>query len=107
VALKPGAFQPDAEHQDLMGKISAGTATEAERERFQVLHRRRACEVLEVAADDLFAITPVNETLPPKAKIQPSRNCARCGEPTMPSKMASVTGQWVCRGCLADSDPAP
>jgi formylmethanofuran dehydrogenase subunit E len=99
VALKPGAFQPDAEHMDLIGKIAADTATEAERERFQVLHRRRTCEVLEAAADDLFAITPVNETLPPKAKIQPSRNCARCGEPTMPAKMASMDGERVCRGC--------
>lgn len=100
VALKAGTFQLDAEHQELLGKLSRGDASDAERARFQDLHHQRICDVLEARAEDLFTITTVEAPVPPKAEIQPSRNCARCGEPTMPAKMETVAGDRVCRGCL-------
>ena len=101
VALKPGAFQPDEEHQALLEKLADGSASEADGRRFQELHRHRTHEVLQAHADTLFTLTTVEERLPAKAKIQPSRNCARCGEPTMPAKMETVAGEKLCRGCLA------
>lgn len=101
VALKPDAFRPDAEHQTLLGKLAAGSADEADRDRFQALHQQRTREVLAASADALFTLSPVEEQLPAKAKIQPSQACARCGEPTMPAKMETVAGEKLCRGCLA------
>jgi formylmethanofuran dehydrogenase subunit E len=99
VALKPDAFQIDPEHQDLMGKITADTASERERERFESLHHRRTCEVLEAPVEALFTITSVDAKPPAKASIEPSQACERCGEPTMPSKMETVAGERLCRGC--------
>jgi formylmethanofuran dehydrogenase subunit E len=100
VALKPDAFQPEAEHLALIGKISAGSATDAERKRFQELHDRRTRDLLEATADLLFTLTPIETGLPARARIEPSQPCARCGEPTMPSKMETVEGERLCRGCL-------
>ena len=39
--------------------------------------------------------------LPPKAKIEPSNPCGRCGEPVMASKLTEVNGLMICRGCQA------
>jgi formylmethanofuran dehydrogenase subunit E len=100
VALRSEALQPDAEHQALLQKLSAGSATEPEKRRFRELHHRRTCEVLAMPAEQLFTLTPVETELPARARVEPSQPCARCGEPTMPSKMETKAGQRLCRGCL-------
>jgi formylmethanofuran dehydrogenase subunit E len=100
VALKPDAFPPDAEHLALLGKLSAGSATDAEQKRFQELHDRRTRDLLEASAEALFNVAPIETELPPRARIEPSQACARCGEPTMPSKMETRNGERLCRGCL-------
>ena len=100
VALRPGAFSPDAEHTALIQKMMAGEASEAERARFQELHLQRSRDLLEAPTEALFKLTPAETALPGKARIEPSTPCARCGEPTMPSKMETVEGQKICRGCL-------
>jgi formylmethanofuran dehydrogenase subunit E len=100
VVLRADALQPDEEHQALMQKRIAGTATEVENKRFQELHHQRTREVLEMPADRLFAIAPVETELPARARIEPSQACVRCGEPTMPSKMETLDGERLCRGCL-------
>ena len=100
VALRPGAFAPDAEHLDLLRKVMAGRAESGERSRFQQLHRQRSCDVLEMPEDDLFAVHPVAMEPPAKARIEPSEPCARCGEPTMPSKLETADGKKICRDCL-------
>ena len=101
VALKPGAFQPDSEHLALLRKLSDGSASAADVGRFRELHFERTCELLETPDEAVFTLTPREEQLPPKARVEPSRACARCGEPTMPAKMETVAGEGVCRGCLA------
>ena len=64
---------------------------------------QRTAEVLDTRVADLFSMTPVTADMPDKARIEPSTPCARCGEPTMASKLMSMDGQAVCRGCL-DTD---
>ena len=54
---------------------------------------------METRAEELFAMTPVTAGMPDKARIEQSRPCARCGEPTMAGKLTSVGGGLVCRGC--------
>jgi len=99
VAMKPDAFKPDAEHAALIQKVMRGKATAAEHQRFEQLHFKRTCAILEAPVDRLFSVSAVEMELPARARIEPSVPCARCGEPTMPSKMEMVCGQKVCRGC--------
>lgn len=100
VSIRAGAFRPDAGHSALIQKIRQGSADEAEQARFQELHHRRTCELLETPVEELFHIKAAEVRLPPKARIETSELCARCGEPAMPSKMESVNGKKICRGCL-------
>ena len=100
VAIKPGAFTPDPEHRSLIQKVISDTATDADRKRFQELHYKRSCNVLEMPVDQLFNIKAISMELPKKARIEPSELCARCGEPTMASKLEKIDGALVCRDCM-------
>jgi formylmethanofuran dehydrogenase subunit E len=100
VSMQPRTDSPDPEHAELLKKVVVDTADEAEQASFHELHFQRACRILETEADRLFVFEPVNMEMPPKAKMEPSQPCARCGEATMPSKMEQIDGQPVCRGCL-------
>lgn len=99
VSIKPDAFKPDPEHTALIRKVIQGEATDAEQKRFEERHFQRTCDILETPVDALFTVSQVETPLPPKARIEPSQPCVRCGEPTMPSKMETVNGQRICRGC--------
>ncbi len=100
VSIRAGAFQPDPEHSALIQKIRHGNAEPAELERFQELHHKRTCDLLETPMEELFYIKEAEIRLPPKAQIEPSELCSCCGEPAMPSKMESLNGKKICRGCL-------
>jgi len=100
VAMKPDVFKPDVEHASLIQKVVAGDATPQERKRFEALHFERACDILETPEEKLFTITSVATELPARARVESSEPCARCGEPTMPSKMQWLEGEKVCRGCM-------
>lgn len=100
LAMKPDAFGINERQIELFGKTRSGTITEAEQAELNVLGMQRTVDVLNTRAEDLFAMTPVTEGLPDKARIEPSKPCARCGEPTMASKLESLAGDLVCRGCL-------
>ncbi len=101
VCLKPGAFKPNDEHSLLLQKIMNGEATESESKQFQSLHFQKTCEVLEAPIDQLFVISEAASGIPPRARMEPSALCARCGEPTMPAKMVASGPDLVCRGCAA------
>lgn len=99
VSIRPEAFAPDRTHSDLLQKVMAGDATEAERQAFGDRHFQRTCEVLEQPTEALFRLTPVDIELPSRARIEPSKPCVQCNEPTMPSKMETVDGRTLCRAC--------
>ena len=100
VALKAGALELNEEHRQLMDKIRKGDATDVERKRFQELHLRRSRDILENTEEALFDVRKTHEVLPPKAKIEPSKPCDRCGEPTMATKLTAQDGMKLCGGCL-------
>jgi formylmethanofuran dehydrogenase subunit E len=100
VALKAGALQLNEEHRRLMDKIRDGSATESEKARFQDLHLKRSRDIMEGSEEALFDVRKIHEALPPKAKIEPSEPCDRCGEPTMASKLSAQGGMRLCGGCL-------
>ena len=87
-----------------MEKLGRGTATAEERGEFWQIHGQKALEVLQKPLETLFIVQPVTRELPPKAHMEPSRACARCGEPTMCSKLVSCKGQEICRDCLAAAE---
>ncbi|MFH0727730.1 MAG: TraR/DksA C4-type zinc finger protein, partial [Pseudomonadota bacterium] len=103
VASKNNVVRPDKEHMALIQKMIANELSDAERERFQELHRKRSFMVLETPVEKMFHITATTMILPKKARIEPSEICARCGEPVMKSKLATLNGDRVCRGCLEQS----
>ena len=101
VAMKAGAFQPSERHLELIGKMRSETATKEELAEFQTLHRQRSCQLLELSFDELFSVSQVTVPVPEKAKIEPSKVCDLCGEPTMGTKMTVSDGQLMCRDCAA------
>jgi formylmethanofuran dehydrogenase subunit E len=101
LAMKPDTFRVNARQIELFRKTRDGSITDAERKELDDLGARRTAEVLNTRAEDLFSILPISAGMPDKARIEPSEPCARCGEPTMASKLEAVDGTMVCRGCLA------
>jgi formylmethanofuran dehydrogenase subunit E len=100
ISARPGAWQRDPEHQDLMTKVRTGEATEAERERFGELHRARAYELLERDPRELYLVTPVDDAPPRKARIHASVRCASCGEDTMETRIRLLRGRELCPSCF-------
>jgi formylmethanofuran dehydrogenase subunit E len=103
VALKAGAFQPSERHQELIDKIRTDTATDEEIAEFRQVHRQRSCQLLEVPLEELFSLSEVTVPVPEKAKIESSKICDVCGEPTMGSKISVANGKSMCRDCAASS----
>jgi len=101
IAMRAGAFQPNERHMELVGKLRSETATPEEIEEFQSLHRQRSCQVLEMPLEALFKIEPTSVAIPEKARVEPSKLCDLCGEPTMGSKLNTENDRLVCRDCLA------
>jgi formylmethanofuran dehydrogenase subunit E len=99
VAMKPGIFKPDEEYMSLIQKVMLGDAEEEESKRLRELHFKRSCQLLGTPDDILFNITYAMKELPAKARIEASKPCAQCGEPTMPGKMVRKDGQRVCLAC--------
>ena len=97
--LKSDTLPRHPRHLELIKKIQSDSASESERLEFNKLHEKRSFEILETPIDDLFNVKELNIDLPAKAKIEPSKPCDACGEPTMASKLSEVNGSMVCRSC--------
>ncbi len=100
VALRAGVFQPNERHMELIQKMRTEKVTEEERSEFLRLHEQRSHDILEADPGELFKIESVEIELPPKAKIEPSKTCDFCGEPTMASKLLQRGNSEVCRSCV-------
>jgi formylmethanofuran dehydrogenase subunit E len=101
VSMKPGVFAPDERHMALLQKVMQNTANDLERQSFNELHQQRSRKILAMPARDLFSIEAAEMVFPPKARIEPSEPCARCGEPTMRTKLEPSENEKICRDCLA------
>lgn len=101
LSMKPDILPANQRQLELFQKTGNGSITNVEKAELDELGRQRTVDILNSRAEDLFAITPVTVGMPNKARIESSILCSRCGEPTMASKLATVDGSPVCRGCLA------
>lgn len=100
IALRPGGWQRNPEHQALRKKVEAGTANQAEAKRFRELHQSEARRVLEIEPDRLFTTEEIHESVPSKARIHASIPCARCGEGVMETRLRRYNGQELCLPCF-------
>ncbi len=100
IALKAGALEISEPHRRLLEKMRKDEATDREKQQFAELHLQRTREILSKPLKDIFTVGPIPAPFPSKARIEPSRPCARCGEPTMPSKLQKIDEKEVCRECL-------
>jgi formylmethanofuran dehydrogenase subunit E len=100
VCLRPGALEPTARHRRLMERIRGNEATQEEQDEFGRLHEQKSREILEKPLEELFTLKEISQVLPPKAQIEPSRQCQVCGEPAMASKIQVRDGKEICRSCL-------
>jgi formylmethanofuran dehydrogenase subunit E len=98
VQEKPASYD---RHGELMEKIRGDRATEEEKKEFRQVHLEKAYALLRMPLEDLFSVRPVERSLPPRARIEPSRVCARCGEPAMASRLMEIGGRELCRACAA------
>jgi formylmethanofuran dehydrogenase subunit E len=99
LALRAGALELSGQHRGLFDRIREGTASPEERRKFQQLHLGKSREIMEKPLPELFEIKEVSPALPSKAKIEPSKPCQVCGEPTMGSKLQNHDGKEICRSC--------
>jgi len=104
MALKPEVLELEDRHLQLIDLIRTDAATDEETEEFWLIHRNKSMAILEKEPHELFAIREVIITLPPKAKIERSEICNRCGEPTMASKLESVGDKKICPDCASFMD---
>lgn len=88
------------EQKELFEKQRNNIATQEELARLEALKTKKAFEILGKPVDELFLITPAKVPIPEKARIEPSTQCTRCGEPAMSTKMETIDGKKVCQGCL-------
>lgn len=99
VVLKSDAFKPDKRHLELIQKKQNGTATDADQAEFNRRHEERTHAILEKPVEEIFDLKEAQFDPPAKAQIEPSIACARCGEPTMESRLVEKDGLRICRGC--------
>ena len=100
ISLKGGVIGLSKRHQELTQRMRTDEVTERERSEFWNLHVKKAREILEKPLKDIFTITSAKKDMPPKAVIQPSVPCGKCGEPTMVTKLVDKEGSRICRDCL-------
>lgn len=101
---RPNAFPRTPEYGALSEKVSSGTAGEEDLKRFSDLQAERTQEVLQMAVSELYELTEVTVTLPPRARILDSSPCSRCGEWAMESRLTETKVGLICRSCLAETD---
>jgi formylmethanofuran dehydrogenase subunit E len=105
---RPGAWQRDPEHTELMGRVRSGEAGESERARFRELHVERAMRMLEADPDEMFDTQELAVGPPRKARLHASLPCASCGETAMETRIRRFDGQDLCQPCfdsVAQNDP--
>lgn len=99
VALLKGALPPHQEHHEPYEKLRTCTASEDEMERFHERQQQRTLYILEAEAESLFRIQRLDFEFPEKARIMDSEPCARCGEPTMITRLEKSPDGLICPAC--------
>jgi formylmethanofuran dehydrogenase subunit E len=104
VAPRPDARRDPSEPEwwDVVAKVGAGSASDAEVARFQALMQERAEWVLATAPEELFVAHDVAAEPPPKPWISPPVHCAACGEPVAATHIRTLGERRLCIPCALE-----
>ncbi|MCJ7830682.1 MAG: FmdE family protein [Desulfobacterales bacterium] len=85
------------EFRRLEAALAAGTADAVQRQRQKQL---KAADLLAKPFGEVFDTAEVDFSIPPYARLAPSKPCAACGEMTMATKMVGAAdGRRLCVPC--------
>lgn len=102
IAQKP-AFSMDAlfpETAEIQARITAGTASAADKAQMQKLRSAMIEKILTVPLDEIYECKEVEPELPERARIFRSVPCATCGEPVSEQRARVQNGTVVCIPCF-------
>ena len=104
IATKPRAGRDlTPEQEQLVARVRAREATDAERQRFAALWEERGRAILEMPMEELLEIELLEDyALPDRAAIEPSVVCDDCGALVMASRLAAHGDQRLCATCVAE-----
>jgi len=100
ITIKNEAVITDKNHLDLFAKVKKRTATPAEIEEFKRLHIEKSNAILNLPEDELLVTEEIAPEPLPMAHIHESIECARCGEPTMETRIRLLDGAPYCIPCF-------
>jgi formylmethanofuran dehydrogenase subunit E len=80
--------------------VRSGSATDAEKARFQELHVSQSHKVLALDPDSLYTFDELDAAPPRKARIHTSISCAECGEAAMETRIRRLDGRDLCQPCF-------
>jgi len=89
------------ERHALKVKLDSGTATAADRARWEESRRKAVKQLISADPHAFFLIRDVTIEPPPKAEVAFTKPCGLCGEATMTTRMLEMDGRLVCRDCAA------
>lgn len=99
VALKYGAMENER-HQALRAKVMDNTASSTETEEFYQLHGEIARHLLESPPEEHFDWREITFELPKGPKLNPTVQCAFCGEGVMEQRASVRDGRIACLECV-------
>ena len=101
VALKYGAMDNER-HQTLRGKVMDKTATLAESEEFYKLHGEISMHLVEAPLEEHFVWREITFDLPHGPKLNPTVQCAFCGEGVMEQRASVRDARIACPECVEE-----
>ncbi|MDQ7093782.1 FmdE family protein [Desulfosporosinus sp. PR] len=99
VALKYGAMDNER-HQALRVKMMDNTATPQESEEFYQLHEEISRHLVEAPPEEHFAWRKIHFELPKGPRLNPTVQCAFCGEGVMEQRASVRDGRIACPECV-------
>ncbi|MEA1906207.1 MAG: FmdE family protein [Euryarchaeota archaeon] len=102
VSVKNKAVITDPHHLDLFSKVVEKRATQDEIDEFRQLHIEKSDAILNLPEADLLTTEVVTQEPLPMAHIHESIECARCGEPTMETRIRLLGGAPHCIPCFEE-----
>lgn len=102
VTVKPAYWEGrNVEHKALLAVMRSGTASEADRARWQTLQVQRGHELMAQAQAELLEIEAITLAWQPKRfGIPDYLPCAKCGALTLDRRLTLCDGQPLCERCL-------
>lgn len=101
ISMCPGRWLPsDPEWEFVAARTRAGTASVAERHRFEALRRERGQWVLARPLAQLYDVAEVAIEPPPRSGGYQDADCDGCGEPTDGGRLHRLHGRRLCSPCL-------